>query len=85
MLVFSFCSLLIDMGIPPDTQIHLIPKDSAYREFTCGNFTFNVNFSGTSCKLIDIISESDFYDVSNFILDSLTVLGSDLLFFYTKG
>ena len=85
MEVFDFCSLLIDMGIPPDTKIHLVPTEFKFRAFDYGIYTFKVNFSGNSCKLIDIVSDSVFYDVSNFILDSLTILGSDLLIFYMKG
>ena len=85
MSVYYFCILLIDMGIPPDTKIHLIPKEPCYRQFTFGTYFFNVNFSGSSCKLSDLINDSDLFDVTNFILDSLTILGDDLLFIYTKG
>lgn len=85
MLVFAFCSLLIDMGIPPDTKIHLIPKLATHKDFHYDNYTFKVNFSGTSCTLLDIISESEFFDVSSFILCSLTILGNDLLIVYEKG
>lgn len=85
MYVLDFCNLLIDMGIPPDTKIHLVPKEPIYREFKFNNISFNVNFSGSSCLLKEIVTYSEFFDVSSFILYSLTILGNDLLIVYMKG
>ena len=82
MTCLQFIMLLRNIGIPPDTQIHFLPKYIKPQKFTYGDKSFNVNFQGQSF----ILSEFDrpcYVDcIEGYILDIITVFGSDLLIHY---
>lgn len=82
MAVYQFIRMLREMGVPPDTKIHLIPKDIKAQKFHCDDYSFYVNFSGESYLLCDFDKPCYIDCIEGFVLDIITIFGSDLLISY---